>query len=135
MISRKELQLLLLIILFALVLLALLLLVFSPDGEQTGVPPATPVVESPGREAPSNREVPPPEIVVDELLTRPELIPYEGTLGGTMGFYSEENIQVLNDQWVFARFEDGHVQGSMLLEYTFGVDGELRWTVLAAKMR
>lgn len=51
-----------------------------------------------------------------------------------MGFYTEENIQVLNEQWVFARFEDGHVEGSMLLEYALDGDGKLRWSVLAAEL-
>lgn len=132
---RTELQLLLLAVLFALILLALLLLLFPLGKEERGSAATAPVVEGPGHEALPNREVPPPEVVVEELLQRPELIPYEGTLGGSMGFYSEENIHVLNDQWVFARFEDGHIQGSMLLEYSVGVGGELRWTVLAAELR
>jgi hypothetical protein len=50
-----------------------------------------------------------------DLMAHPELIPYKGTLGGTMGFYGEDQIRVLNDRWVLAGFEDGHSGGSMLL--------------------
>ena len=59
-----------------------------------------------------------------------ELTGLEGVLGGTMGFYTEENITVLNDRWVHARFEDGHIGGEMLLLYTFEDDGEIAWTLI-----
>ncbi len=59
-----------------------------------------------------------------------ELTGLEGVLGGTMGFYTEENITVLNDRWVHAWFEDGHVGGEMLLLYTFEEDGSISWTLL-----
>ena len=59
-----------------------------------------------------------------------ELTGLEGVLGGTMGFYTEDNITVLNDRWVHAWFEDGHIGGEMLLLYTFDDDGDLSFTLL-----
>lgn len=133
--SRRDLQLLLLAILFALILIAILLILLPLERAEIGTEQGEVFVESPLEEAMPRGDIPPPEVVARDLLSRPELIPYEGTLGGTMGFYSEENIEVLNEHWVFAQFEDGHVQGSMVLEYSLGNDGELRWTVLAAELR
>jgi|GEM_PF-4274897 len=72
--------------------------------------------------------------LVNDLLLNPQLIPFSGTLGGTMGFYSPENIYVLSDHWVFARFEDGHTGGSMLLEYRLDDAGEIHWKVLQARL-
>ncbi len=133
--SRRDLQLLLLSILFALILIAILLILLPLERTEIGTEQGEVFIESPLEEAMPRDDIPPPEVVARDLLSRPELIPYEGTLGGTMGFYSEENIEVLNEHWVFARFEDGHVQGSMVLEYSVGNNGELRWTVLAAELR
>lgn len=107
-------------------------------GERAGEPNA-------GFEALSERELgpevarsyPPQEEsrrLKQDLVERPELIPFEGTLGGTMGFYDPENIYVLSDKWVYARFEDGHIQGGMLLEYSLGPDGEISWQVLEARL-
>lgn len=68
------------------------------------------------------------------LQSRPDLIPYEGELGGTMGFYNDEAVEVLSDEYVFARFSDGHVQGAMVLEYEVLSPGEIRWEVLSATL-
>lgn len=68
-----------------------------------------------------------------DLRAHPELIPYRGELGGTMGFYSEENIQVLGPRWVLADFDDGHRGGSMLLEFSVA-NGRIRWKRLAARL-
>jgi hypothetical protein len=54
-----------------------------------------------------------------DLMKHRELIPYSGSLGGTMAFYSEKDIRVLNDHWVFAEFDDGHSVGWMLLRWRF----------------
>lgn len=44
----------------------------------------------------------------------PELIPFDGVLGGTMRF---QRAVPLVDQFVFAEVSDGHVQGYLLLRY------------------
>ncbi len=59
-----------------------------------------------------------------------ELTGLEGVLGGTLGFYSREEIQVLNDRWVLAWYEDGHIGGELLLKYTIDEEREVHWTLL-----
>jgi hypothetical protein len=68
--------------------------------------------------------------IVTDLMHHSELIPYEGVLGGTMSFYSEDTIHVLTTRWVLASFEDGHIGGNMLLEYRVSSDGEITWSVI-----
>lgn len=69
-----------------------------------------------------------------DLARHRELIPYPGVLGGTMGFYAKDRILVLDDRWVFARFEDGHVGGSLLAEYAVK-DGRITWRRVASTLR
>jgi hypothetical protein len=66
-----------------------------------------------------------------DLHAHPELIPFEGVLGGTMGFV-EDRIAVLSRQWVYAEFEDGHIGGSCLLSYEVKSGGGISWNVLSA---
>lgn len=67
----------------------------------------------------------------DDLVKHPELIPYPAVMGGTM-FFVPQRIVILDDRWAFAEFEDGHVAGSMLLEYDVR-DGRILWKRLAAR--
>lgn len=68
------------------------------------------------------------EIVAD-LVKHNELIPYEGVLGGKMCFYSKEKVFVLSDKWVYAYFDDGHINGYMLLGYSIN-NGNISWEVI-----
>lgn len=70
-----------------------------------------------------------PKEIVSDLMKHSELIPYEGILGGTMGFYDEKSIHVISDQWVLASFSDGHTGGYMLLKYDWN-EGEFSWKVI-----
>ncbi len=63
-----------------------------------------------------------------DLAAQPELIPHEPVLGGQMHFVPE-GIHVLNDRWVLASFEDGHIRGQMLLEYDIA-HGNVTWQVV-----
>jgi len=65
-----------------------------------------------------------------DLLSRDDIIPYEGVLGGTMSFYTPQNIHVISPRWVFAYFEDGHIRGEMLLEYSIDNYGNISWNVI-----
>lgn len=65
----------------------------------------------------------------NDLVAHPELIQRPGVLGGTMGFNGPE-IALLSSRWVFARFEDGHIAGSCLLEYHVAQDSTIQWKVL-----
>jgi hypothetical protein len=68
-------------------------------------------------------------IIANDLVAHPELIPYDGVLGGTMGFYSRDSVRVLSDRWVLASFEDGHRMGRMLLRYDV-TDNGIVWKVI-----
>jgi hypothetical protein len=67
----------------------------------------------------------------EDLVRHPELIPFEGTHGGIMQF-DRNFIGLLSGQWVFARFEDGHVGGQCLLQYLVAPGGRIEWEVLRA---
>lgn len=75
----------------------------------------------------------PLEAIKADLVRNRQLIPAEGSLGGTMQFY-KERIHILNRQWVMAYFEDGHSAGEMLLEYNVGDKGNISWKVLSSSM-
>lgn len=68
-------------------------------------------------------------LITEDLLLHPELISYEGVLGGTMFFYK---AFVLNDHWVYATFEDGHITGSGIYEFSIGKDLKITWREIAA---
>lgn len=98
---------------------------------------------APGRSSPAAPERPAelgapqqvdPGRLKSDLMNREDLIPFEGRLGGTMDFYTPEAIRILSDRWVYAQFDDGHVQGGMLLEYSVGADGEISWRVIEARL-
>ena len=66
----------------------------------------------------------------DDLIANPDLISKSGVLGGRMGFFFRDGIHILNHRWVFAYFEDGHIEGSMLLKYEIDEKGRISWDVL-----
>ena len=70
--------------------------------------------------------------IISDLMQHKELIPYEGSVGGTMNFYSEGQIRILTNKWVLAYFEDGHNGGYLLLEYEVTNDGRINWKTLAS---
>ncbi len=75
----------------------------------------------------------PPRQLRESLLTRPDLIPFPGVLGGTMQV-DEDGIVLLEPPYAFAGFDDGHIVGSMLLAYSVKPDGRIEWTRLWAKL-
>jgi len=70
--------------------------------------------------------------IISDLTRHRELIPYKGSLGGTMNFYSQSKIWILTSRWVLAYFEDGHNGGYLLLEYEVTNDGRIKWKTLAS---
>lgn len=56
------------------------------------------------------------------LLRRPDLIPFEGEVGGTF-YFLEDSVEVLSDRYVYAACEDGHVMCHVLLSYARSADG------------
>ncbi|OJV64607.1 MAG: hypothetical protein BGO41_13465 [Clostridiales bacterium 38-18] len=63
---------------------------------------------------------------LNTLTDHPELIPTEGILGGTMRWYPEMSI-VLDDKFVYAYFEDGHISGHAILQYKLLGNSEVEW--------
>ncbi|MCG2430400.1 hypothetical protein [Aequorivita xiaoshiensis] len=57
-----------------------------------------------------------------------DLIPMDAVLGGTMHY---NNIQLLGDKWIIADFEDGHVYGKAIFEYTLLEDDKLNFKIIA----
>ncbi|GAU78502.1 hypothetical protein [Fusibacter sp. 3D3] len=72
-----------------------------------------------------------PNQLSEDLMNKPELIPYEGVLGGTMAF---TQVYLISDQWAFAKFEDGHIMGSGLYQYKVGSDHSITWELVKANL-
>ena len=70
--------------------------------------------------------------IISDLRQHRELIPYKGSMGGTMNFYSDSQIWILTKKWVLAYFEDGHNGGYLLLEYEVTKDGKIKWKTVAS---
>ncbi len=69
--------------------------------------------------------------VVDDLLSRWDLVPWEGVLGGTMKIHRGRDVWFLGPSWCLAYVEDGHIGGYMLLSYE--IEGaEVEWKLLDA---
>ncbi|HWL23705.1 MAG TPA: hypothetical protein VNR38_08140 [Ureibacillus sp.] len=74
-----------------------------------------------------------PKDIIAELVKHPELIPYEGVLGGDV-LIREEGTKVLSHEWIFAPFDDGHILGYLLIHYSI-VDGKPgNWKVIDSYM-
>ena len=68
-----------------------------------------------------------------DLTNRDDLIPVEGVLGGTMRIYSTDQIRILPGRFVFAVFEDGHVQGNLILQYEVK-NGQISWEIIESSV-
>jgi hypothetical protein len=68
-----------------------------------------------------------------DLMSKPDVITVPGVLGGTMRIFSESDIRILNESWVYAQFDDGHIQAAGLFEYTRARDGSIRWKLLESR--
>ncbi|NBI28101.1 hypothetical protein [Chengkuizengella marina] len=67
------------------------------------------------------------EEIIKDLLKHPELIPFDGVVGGTM-FFNEADV--LNDKWVYATYEDGHISGAGIFEYKVDQDNKIKWELV-----
>lgn len=74
-----------------------------------------------------------PALLMATLTDKDSIIPIKGVLGGTMHWIPENSI-LLTDKFVFASFEDGHVAGFALLQYSFEGQGEVTWKVIETYM-
>lgn len=69
-----------------------------------------------------------------DLMSKPALINVPGVLGGTMRIVSESNVRILDDGWVYAEFEDGHIQAAGLFSYTRRSDGRIVWKLIESRI-
>jgi hypothetical protein len=72
-------------------------------------------------------------IILKDLENQASLIGHGGVLGGTMMFVVEES-KLLNEKYVFAYFEDGHINGYALLKYTINKNLDIEWSVLESEV-
>jgi len=70
--------------------------------------------------------------IISDLKRHRELIPYKGSMGGTMNFYGRSKVWILTKKWALAYFEDGHIGGYLLLEYDITKGGGINWKTLAS---
>lgn len=61
------------------------------------------------------------------LASQSSVLTHKGALGGTMAI---RDMQVLNDRYALAYFEDGHSGGYILLRYQVSATGQVTWKVL-----
>ena len=74
----------------------------------------------------------PREEALEDLLSRKDLLPWEGVVGGTMRIPGKSDIWFLGPSWCMAYIEDGHIGGYMLLSYEITGPGRIRWKLLDA---
>lgn len=68
-------------------------------------------------------------VILRDLESQPELIPYDGVLGGTMRW---SGPVIWNSKWVYSSFSDGHIAGYAILEYEINDDLTIEWTMVDA---
>jgi hypothetical protein len=69
----------------------------------------------------------PTEYIEKSLREKPELIPLDAVLGGTMNF---GKIQLLGNKWLITEFDDGHIYGTAIYKYKLKNNGELEFELL-----
>lgn len=68
-----------------------------------------------------------------DLLSHPELIPLEGSLGGTMHYF-EDSVKTLMNGTVYVYAEDGHMGIDMIFKNQSGENGSYDWKLVAFDM-
>lgn len=69
----------------------------------------------------------PETFITENLRQRPELIPLDAVLGGTMAF---RKVEVLSEKWVMAIYDDGHIQGQAIFQYRLLPDKKIEYELL-----
>lgn len=72
----------------------------------------------------------PQSYIRNSLQNKPEEIPIEGVLGGTMQF---RKIDILTSQWLLAVYDDGHIQGTSIFHYELLPNDSLKFSVLLSE--
>lgn len=71
----------------------------------------------------------PHSLVLESLLAREDLIPWEGIHGGTMKIYDPSLVWFIGPRWCIAWVEDGHIGGYILLRYDPATE-KTQWSLL-----
>ena len=80
------------------------------------------------------RKIPDPRSwLVESLVSRRDLIPWEGIHGGTMKIYGPSGVWFIGPRWCIAWVEDGHMGGYMLLRFQED-DGKPQWQLLDSEL-
>lgn len=69
----------------------------------------------------------PKEYLWDALNKKPELIPMDAVLGGTMNY---GNLEILSSEWLIVEYDDGHVIGKVIFEYHLGEKDEVTFKLI-----
>lgn len=72
------------------------------------------------------------EYLKEDLVKNAAIINGEGIKGGSFGFYDKNGIVVVNEHWVVAKFDDGHINGEMILEYKINGNKKIHWKKIAS---
>ena len=70
------------------------------------------------------------EVIKNDLIKNTEKFEIEGVKGGTVKFNNLDKINIINEKWVIAYFDDGHIDGEILLEYKIESNGKIIWRVV-----
>ncbi len=69
----------------------------------------------------------PENFIISALKNRPELIPLDPVMGGSMRF---TRVEVLSRQWIIAAYEDGHIMGRTLYRYNVDSDRNITFEII-----
>ncbi|PZD77008.1 hypothetical protein [Mesonia sp. K7] len=69
----------------------------------------------------------PREYIKNELRKKTELIPLKAVVGGTMRF---GNIQLLSNKWLIADYNDGHIEGRAIYEYSIAKNKTVSFKII-----
>ena len=68
----------------------------------------------------------------EDLISRKDLIPWKGVLGGTMAIPGPESIWFFAPHWALAYVEDGHIAGYLLFRFRV-LGGRIEWIPVDAQ--
>jgi len=71
----------------------------------------------------------PEDDILDNLTKQAQLIKFEPQPGVSWRFDKNETI-ILSNRWIFTKFDEGHMLGSMLLKYNVD-NGSITWEVIS----
>ena len=72
----------------------------------------------------------PGKYIESALKEQTDKIPMKPRVGGKMEF---RKVEVISEDWVLATYDDGHVQGRSIYQYTLEPDGSLKFEIVASR--